>query len=169
MKTFLTLFLATAIASLTGCASAKDGLVLQPVGPVPSPAVAGNPDTGTLVVYSAYVVTADFNSRDPNRPEYSDYRIYSDHGKLLRKIHNDSGTIFQDPRRVSLPTGSYRVVARANGYGYVTVPVTIAAQRTTLLRLAGNWSASYQFNQSNAVRLPDGQIVGYRATTDQGQ
>jgi len=35
-----------------------------------------------LVVYSAYEVNADFNARDPRRPEYSDYRIFTADGNL---------------------------------------------------------------------------------------
>jgi len=164
MKRLVVLLMAGALWA--GCASPNNDPVLNTVGPVPS--IAGNDHsaTGTLVVYSAYEVNADFNSRDPNRPEYSDYRIFSDDGKLLEKVHNDSGTIFQDPRRVTLPTGSYRVFARANGFGYVTIPVTISSEQTTMVRLEGNWSASYRFNDTNAVRLPDGQVVGYRATSD---
>jgi hypothetical protein len=151
---------------LAGCASPNNGPVLNTVGPAPSSAGNDHSTTGILVVYSAYEVNADFNSLDPTRPEYSDYRIYSNDGKLLQRVHNDSGTIFQDPRRVTLPAGLYRVVARANGFGHVTIPVTIATHQTTMIRLEGNWSASYQFNDANAVRLPDGQVVGYRAMSD---
>ncbi|MGO8765001.1 MAG: hypothetical protein ACLQSR_07690 [Limisphaerales bacterium] len=160
----MTMLLVAAGALLSGCASSNHGLALDTVGPAPSPIVNANSATGSLVVYSAYEVNADFNSRDPDRPQYSDYRIYSADGKLLRKVHNDSGTIFQDPLRVTLPVGSYRVFARANGFGFVTIPVTVEAKQMTIVRLTGNWSGSYQFNQTNAVRLPDGQIVGYRAT-----
>jgi hypothetical protein len=152
-----------AAAFLTGCVSAKNGLVLDAVGPIPSSVTVAHSATGTLVVYSAYEVNADFNSRDPERPEYSDYRVYSNDGKLLQRVHNDSGTIFQDPRRVTLPVGTYRVIARANGFGYVMIPVNIGPQQTTMVRLAGNWNASYQFNDANAVRLPDGQIVGWKS------
>jgi hypothetical protein len=167
MKTIISMLLVTAGALLSGCASSKDGLPLGTVGPAPLPVLNANSTTGTLVVYSAYEVNADFNSRDVDRPEYSDYRIYSADGKLLQKVHNDSGTIFQDPRRVALPVGNYQVVAQANiGFGHVTIPVSVEANRTTMLRLSGNWSGGYQFNQTNAVRLPDGQIVGYRATVD---
>ena len=151
---------------LAGCASPNNGSVLNTVGPAPYSTGNDQSATGTLVVYSAYEVNADFNSRDPNRPEYSDYRIYSNDGKLVERVHNNSDTIFQDPRRVTLPAGSYRVVASANGFGHVTVPVTIATRQTTMVRLEGNWSASYQFNDTNAVRLPDRQIVGYRAAVD---
>ena len=163
MKTILTLMAIVAGVVLTSCASAKDGLTLATVGPVPARAGGGSTGSGTLVVYSAYEVSADFNSRDPNRPEYSDYRIYAADGRFLRKVRNDSGTIFQDPRRVVLPAGRYRVLARANGYGFITIPVKVEAGRMTVVRLTGRWSASDTFNQNNAVRLPDGWVAGYRA------
>jgi hypothetical protein len=149
---------------LSGCVSG--GLALDTVGPVPAQTAAVNPDEGTLMVYSAYDANADFNSRDPYRPEYSDYKICTSDGKLLRRVHNDSGTILQDPASVELPAGKYRVIARANGYGYVTVPIFVEAQQTTILHLEGGgaWSDKSMFNQTNTVRLPDGQIVGWRAS-----
>lgn len=94
------------------------------------------PDSGTLVVYSAYQATPDFNQRDPYRPAYSDYKILAADGKLWRRVHNDSGTILQDPAQVELPAGTYQVVARKNGGGWVTLPVTIEAGRNTVVRLA---------------------------------
>ncbi len=152
-------------ALLSGCATEKNGLALDTVGPPLSQPTAANSTNGTLVVYSAYEVNADFNRRDPYRPEYSDYRIFSTDGKLLRKIHNNSGTILQDPVPVELPAGKYRVIARANGYGYVTVPVIVEAQQSTILHLegGGSWPDESVFNQTNAVRLPGGQVVGWRA------
>jgi len=61
---------------------------------------------------------------------------------------------------------TYRIVAAANGYGMVTVPVTIAAGQTTILHLQGGstWPNQAAFNQTNAVRLPDGGIVGWKST-----
>ncbi len=116
------------------------------------------------MVYSAYDVHAGYLNRDPRNPVHSDYKILAADGKLLRTVHNDSGTIFQDPARVDLPAGQYQVVARANGYGNVTVPVVIEAHRTTMLHLDGDaaWTPGAAFNQNNAVRLPDGQIVGWK-------
>jgi hypothetical protein len=165
MRTFLALSAMIAGAFLPGCATGKNGLVLDTVGPTPSE-IAGAPSTnGTLVVYSADEVNADFNSRDPYRPEYSDYKIYNADGKFLRRVHNDSGTILQGPVSVELPTGKYRIVARANGYGYITVPTVVGANQTTILHLEGGgaWPDTSAFNQTNAVRLPDGRIVGWRA------
>lgn len=153
---------------LSGCATGKSGLVLDTVGPVPAQATLRYSTPGTLVVYSDYDANADFNRRDPYRPEYSDYTIYTADGRLSQRVHNDSGTIRQNPVSVKLAAGKYRVVARANGYGSVTVPVIIAAQQTTILHLEGGaaWPDKSVFNQTNAVRLPDGRIVGWRAAPD---
>ena len=86
-------------------------------------------------------------------------------GKFLQAVHNDSGTMLQEAVPVELPPGKYRVVASANGYGHVTIPVVIKAGQTTMLHLegGGSWPNESAFNQTNAVRLPDGQIIGWRA------
>ncbi|HEV2436822.1 MAG TPA: hypothetical protein VG077_12550 [Verrucomicrobiae bacterium] len=153
---------------LLGCTTGRSGLALDAVGPSPAQTAPARSTTGTLVVYSAYDVNADFNSRDPYRPEYSGYKIFTATGKLWQRVHNDTGTLLQGPASVVLPTGKYRVVARANGYGRVTVPIIIEAKRTTVLRLDGGgaWRHKLAFNQTNAVRLPDGRIVGWRATSN---
>jgi len=140
MKTFLTSNIIAAGVLLAGCATDKSGIALDAVGPVPAQSAAVSSTSGTLVVYSAYEVNADFNSRDPYRPEYSDYRIFTADGKLLQRVHNNSGTILQDPASVELPAGKYHVIARANGYGYVTVPVIVEAQQSTILHLEGGGS-----------------------------
>jgi len=64
-----------------------------------------------------------------------------------------------------LPAGTYRVVARANGYGIVTVPVVIEKNQVTTVHLegGGSWENEVARSQSDAVRLPDGRIVGWRA------
>jgi hypothetical protein len=152
---------------VTGCASNRNHLTLDTVGPS-GQLTGADAATGTLVVYSAFKRNADFDSRDPYRQEYSDYKILTDNGHLLHKVHNNSGTIFQDVVSVSLSPGKYQVEARANGYGFVTVPVVVEAQHSTVLHLEGGspWPDTSAFNQSNTVRLPDGQIVGYRAASN---
>ena len=148
---------------LAGCATARNEVVLDCVGPQPA-AASANSTSGTLLVYSAYRVGADFDSRDARRPEYSDYRILSADGQLLQAVHNNSGTVLQDAVPVTLAPGQYRVRARANGYGYVIVPVVIEAGRKTVLHLDGDSQSDMAgLNQANAVRLPDGQLVGARA------
>ena len=151
---------------LAGCTTFHNGMVLEGVGPGPASTVNATAADGTLMVFSAYDVNADFNSRDAHRPVYSDYRILTADGKLQQRVHNDSGTMLQRPMGVELPPGQYRIVAAANGYGMVTVPVTIAAGQTTILHLQGGstWPNQAAFNQTNAVRLPDGGIVGWKST-----
>jgi len=150
---------------LSGCATSKNGTVLDRVGPAPASPPFSADAPGTLLVYSAYEVNADFNSRDPHRPHYSNYRILSTDGNLLQRVHNNSGTLLQRPTEVNLPPGTYSIVARANGYGTVTVPVLIAPGQETILHLEGGakWPNPKAFNPANDVRLPDGDIVGWKS------
>ena len=154
-----------ACALLAGCAGMNSGLVLDTAGPMPAPSAAAGSGPGTLIVYSAGKVNADFNSRDPNRREYSDYKILNADEKLIRHVHNVTDDIFQGPVSVELPPGKYFVVARSNGYGVVIIPVIIASQRQSILHLDGKdaWPDESLFNQTNAVRLPDGEIVGWKS------
>jgi hypothetical protein len=169
MKTHFTLTPILAVALLSGCTTGKNGLALDTVGPPPFQPLATSSTltNGTLVIYSAFRRNADFNALDPYRPEYSDYKIFATDGKLLQRVHNNSGTILQDPVSVELSPGKYDVFARANGYGFVTVPVQLAAQQNTILHLEGDgfWPNVSVFNQTNAVRLPDGQLIGWRVAT----
>jgi hypothetical protein len=167
MKALLMLNIVAAGILVAGCVSDNENKVaLDTVGPAPVQTPAISPSTnGTLAVYSAFRRTSDFDIRDPYRPEYSDYRIYNADGEFLRNIHNDSGTFLQDPASVSLAPGRYRVVARANGFGFITVPILIEAGQSTVLHLEGGdpGGDAPGFSQTNAVRLPDGQIVGWRS------
>ena len=166
--TFISLTIFTGLL-LAGCSTAPtaNGLMLDAVGPAqsPPPTTRATDTTGSLVVYSAYRRNADFNARDPYRPEYSDYEIFSSEGAFQQRIHNNSDTILQSVVPVALPAGQYKVKVRANGYGYVIVPVVIVPGQTTTLHLEGdgNWPNPSIFNQTNAVRLPDGIIVGWKA------
>ena len=150
---------------LAGCATSHNGMVLDSVGPAPTSTVNPAVPDGSLLVYSAYEVNADFSSRDTRRPEYSAYRILSTDGRLQQVVHNNTDTMLQRPKQVALPAGNYRVVAEANGYGVVTVPITIAAGEMTFVHLQGGvaWPDHPAFDQSNAVRLPDGEVVGWKS------
>jgi len=165
MKTLFILLPAIAGMILSGCASGGNGMVLDTVGPQAPLPTAANSTNGALVVYSAYEVGAEFNSRNESGQTHSDYAILTSDGKLIQKVHNDTGTMLQGPVTVSLAPGRYQVSAQANGYGYVTIPIVIESQQTTVIHLEGGdaWSNESAFNQTNAVRLPDGQVVGWRA------
>jgi hypothetical protein len=117
-----------------------------------------------LVVFSAYDQGAHFNDL-PYRRVHSDYSIFTRDGKLLKTVHNDNGSAVGGPKEVLLPAGWYQVIARANGYGAVTVPIVIGTNQTTMVHLEGGdpWGRTAPSEQANPVRLPDGEIVGWRA------
>ncbi|HEY4415273.1 MAG TPA: hypothetical protein VGO57_06240 [Verrucomicrobiae bacterium] len=149
---------------LTGCATGQRDLTLDPIGPAASQPSVASAD-GMLTVFSGFKVNANFNNPDPNRREYSNYKVYGNDGTLLQLVQNNSNGAPNSPATVSLAPGKYRIVARANGYGIVTVPVTIVAGKPTVIHLEGGyaWPNESAFNQMNAVRLPDGAIAGWRS------
>jgi hypothetical protein len=162
MKPYHALALFFGIVFLAGCASFQNGLILDAVGPAPNGnSVPGA--NGMLVVYSAFDQHAHFNG-SLYRRYHTDYKILSEDGKLLEAVHNDVGGVTQEPRRIELQSGWYRIVARANGYGWITVPVLIVAHRVTTVHLEGGiqWPIDDAL-ASNSVRFPDGRIAGWRA------
>jgi hypothetical protein len=163
MKPFISASLLAVAALVAGCVSQQHGLVLDPIGP-PGPQSAGAGSNGTLVVFSAFDPHADFNDL-PYLRHYTDYKITCPDGKLVQTVHNDTGTLLERPKSVQLPVGAYHVVARANGYGIVTVPVIIQANQVTTVHLEGSpsWQNRSLMSQSNPVRLPGGEIAGWRA------
>jgi hypothetical protein len=142
-------------------------MVLEPVGPSPSPVAESNGE-GSLVVYTAYDVNFVSAGDYEHRRHYTNYKIFTADGKLLQNVHNDIGTTFKQAAHVTLPAGNYRVVANANGYGTVTVPVVIASNRQTVVHLEGgaSWPDMTADNQASAVHFPDGEIVGWRAPAE---
>jgi hypothetical protein len=150
-----------------GCASTRDSLVLAPVGPPPDMAAA-SASTGSLVVFSAFERNAPLPPGPDYRRRYSDYRILSADGQLVQTVSNDTGSAVGAPLEVKLAPGTYRVVAPANGYGVVTVPVVVVAARTTTVHLEGGLTRASDQAGDAAVRLPDGRVVGWRAQETAG-
>jgi hypothetical protein len=149
----------------SGCAFHQRNVVLDPIGPAPG-VVASAASPGTLVVFSAFTPEPDMHN-SPYRRRYSDYRVLSaDSTQQVQTVHNDRGVQIGGPQKVSLPAGEYCVEARANGYDDVTVPVLIRAAETTTVHLEGSvwWPRSSQIFTSNPVRLPGGEIAGWRAS-----
>ena len=149
---------------LVGCAVSPSPLVLEPVGPAPAPPVARMPQ-GTLIVYSAFDSGAPGTRDFRDVKIHTDYKIYAATGQLWRVVRNHPNFGESEPAHVVLPVGGYRVVAESNGSGVVTVPVAIAANQATIVHLegGGSWQNDANFNTGNAVRLPNGEIIGYRA------
>ncbi len=168
MKTLLvSASLALAVAVLSGCASPKPGLALAPIGPGPSNIQTGEPE-GRLVVFSAFEAGARFYTSHPYHRWYSDYRILRNDGQLLQTVRNDSGEIFDSPTQVKLPPGTYRIVAKANGHGDVTIPVVLVAGRTTIVHLEGGIRSPNGSSTagSEIVCFPGGQFVGWKAGSE---
>jgi len=164
-RTAAPLLLVLALAS--GCATRPRPLVLDPIGP-PPPAAVKTGTSGSLLVFSAFDPTPD-RLRSPYRRQYTDYTVLSADGqRAVQTVRNDNGSVAGGPRRVELPVGGYRVRARANGYGTVTVPVVIRPSQETAVHLEGSvwWPRSSAIFQSDPVRLPDGEIAGWRASAE---
>ena len=107
MKPFLCLFAALGLSA--GCATHDQHLVLEPVGPSAEPAPAAGTN-GSLVVYSAFDghLTA---ASDGDHQRHSDYRLLAAGEDRPRRIHNDSGTVWEGPVPVLLPPGVVEGVA----------------------------------------------------------
>jgi hypothetical protein len=88
------------------------------------------------MVYSAFDAHANFND-NPYSRHYTDYRILTEDGRPLRNVRNETHTLPGSPAEVELAPGTYRVVARANGRGVVTVPAVIKRDRVTTVHLEG--------------------------------
>jgi hypothetical protein len=168
MKILTILMGAATCVWLTGCASGSNQAGIETVGPKPLTGAVQAGDSGTLIVYSAFATDADFYNRNPYGRRYTDYKIMTADGRLYQKIHNNNDTLLQDAPPVNLPPGNYQVRAQSNGHGYVTVPVVIGSHQTTVLHLEGGgaWQKREALDDSNAVHLPGGEIIGYRSASN---
>lgn len=174
------LVIATALA---GCSATPDLFVRRPVGPAPGEA-AGAEGEGRLRVYSArYPGPLDFSVDAINAPSgawqnelfylpaHRNYLVQTSGGAPCRYVENATDGRDATPADVTLPAGRYLVLAPAEvGDGSavtVTVPVTIAAGRTTIVHLetdwhpAGNAQAGTEF-----VWGSDGRAVGWAERPD---
>ena len=153
-----------AVGLLAGCAGTRHALALGAIGPAPA-ITSGEGAEGSLQVFSAFDPTPDLQ-RTPYRRRHTAYRILAgkDH-HLVREVANDNGTSAGGPQRVDLPVGEYTVIARANSYGTVTVPVIIRPRQLTTVHLEGGvwWPKGLAIEDSDPVRLPGGEIAGWRA------
>jgi hypothetical protein len=87
---------------------------------------------GYLKVYSASDVVRDGDTR---YFPHSSYVIYTIDGRLFKNVKNHLSADDEIPELVSLPVGSYRVVARSEGNGYVQMLVVIKEDQQTILNL----------------------------------
>jgi hypothetical protein len=87
---------------------------------------------GYLKVYSASDVVRDGETR---YFPHTAYVIYTNDGKLLKNVENHRSADDEIPELVSLPVGSYTVVARSIRGRYIGMPVVIKEDQQTILHL----------------------------------
>lgn len=143
-----------------GCSTPTKQATLLPVGPPPPN--SGTPASqGCLVVYSAWSNFVDQGSTG----HHSRYVVSSDDGSWTREIINHVDRFDEGPIQLSLRPGAYHVRARSAHFGRLNVPVVIQPRQTTYVFLDGSaHSGSPGAQQATAVRLPDGEVVGWSAT-----
>ena len=93
---------------------------------------AGKLSQGALEVYSA---TDELNDGGTLYYAHSAYAIYTLDRKLFKNVENHISQSDEFPQIVSLPVGSYTVVARSEKDGYVSAPVMIRNGRRTIVDL----------------------------------
>jgi hypothetical protein len=149
-----------ALVAVVGCVAQTRTVLNQPVGPSRSQA-SRRTGEGELVVYTARELNDPVASRNPT---HSPYTIYGQDDHVLQRVDNRTGSFYQDPVPVSLPAGKYKIEARATNAGTVDVPVVIEEGRTTVVDLDGaTLPQDRPKSDDQWVRLPGGQIVGFRA------
>jgi hypothetical protein len=145
------------VAVVAGCATKP--VTLAPVGPRPGDRVAYT-STGHLRVYS------ETRAREIGDNTYyythTGYAIRDLSGKTVLYVRNHVGDMDEIPTLVTIPSGSYWVVAQSPRYGRVTVPVKIQDGRTTVVHLDDDWKSVSKSHSNELVYLPDGEAVGWR-------
>ena len=95
-------------------------------------AQVGELSHGALEVYSA---TDEFNDGGTLYYSHGAYAIYTLDGKLFKNVENHISRSNELPETVSLPVGSYTVIARSERDGYVNVLVMIRNGLRTIVDL----------------------------------
>jgi hypothetical protein len=111
--------------------------------------------TGDLIVYSA---TFTPTLEEGEYPAHTDYSVASTRDQPIERVSNRTGSFGKQPATVSLACGEYHVRAQYQRGGFITVPVTIVAGKTTILDLDGAPSSP---GASDPIRLPDGTVAGW--------
>jgi hypothetical protein len=137
-----------------------------------APSTAGEPNAaapsssssrnGELRVYSA---TYSQTLEQSEYPAHTNYTIATVDDHVIEHVTNATGTFNSRPARVSLPAGEYHVRAQYNSGRFVTVTVVIEPDKTTVVDLDGEEISRGRAAAREMVRLPDGQVVGWSATS----
>jgi hypothetical protein len=146
-----------ATIALVGCASPQQLTVTEPLGP-------GKLDEGTTGAVRVYTATETHADGDQTYYyPHTGYLVYNQEGKKVMFVPNHVGTMDEAPMTAYLPPGSYTIVAQAEGYGRVRIPLVVKSHRTTVIHLDRDWSPPKNAQTSELVRLPDGHPIGWRS------
>jgi hypothetical protein len=157
---FLTITSFTVYFGSSTSGQARDKSVLSP-GPVRPGGLDYRAELpqGYLKVYSA---TDKFDDGGVQYYAHSSYAIYTINGKLLKNVENHISRSDEIPEIVSLPVGSYTVIARSERDGYVRVSVVIKEGQRTILdldlgqrRLSSGYHTINRSNPSSPNVNPD--------------
>jgi hypothetical protein len=144
----------------SGCSSPSQLTTVERVGPAPRTNTSSE-SAGYLEVYSAWSNFVDQGST----AHHSRYIVKSDGGSMSKEVINHADRFDEGPIQLPLAPGAYHVSARSAHYGRVNVPVIIEPRRTTIVYLDGRaHPAEKAAEQASAVRLPNGEIVGWSST-----
>ncbi len=159
MKQIIFILAASAALLLAGCSTVP--VVLDPVGPPPPGATAPSRE-GRLKVYTATETHADGDNTFYY--PHTSYHVLTPDGKQFKWVQNHIGTMDELPTVVKLPAGNYKILAQAEGFGRVTVPVVIKSENLTEVNLE-TWGRKKVTipNPAAVVQLPNGYVVGWRS------
>jgi len=145
---------------LLGCATSAPRAVLDSAGvaPICSPAEG----RGGLVVYSA---TYPQTGGQSEYPAHTRYTILTTDGQVMEHVANNSGSFGAFPSTVELPCGHYDVRAQYGSGRFVVVPVAIRAGKLLILDLTREPLDLRVGATHEPIRLPNGQVVGWWATS----
>lgn len=136
-------------------------VVDQPIGPTPELGHHG-PPTGYLMVYSA--TEEKQNGENTYAYPHSSYEILTADGKHLQRVSNSLSINDEQPEKVELPPGTYKVKAWSENDGLVMSTIIIKGGQTTTVDLDSNNSGKGKYlGSAEAVKTPSGSVIGYKA------
>jgi hypothetical protein len=159
MKWLNSVFVLAAACATAGCASQRGLTVTGTVGPGGRTGLR----LGGLEVY-----TATERHRDGDNTYYyphSAYVICDTHGVRVKSVVNHIGVMDETPTFVSLPQGHYIVVAQADRYGQVRIPVVVRPGGATVVHLDRGWQPPPDAEATDIVRMPDGEPIGWSSAS----
>jgi hypothetical protein len=120
---------------------------------------------GTLQVLTRERTRSDDQNQagdgEPIWHQHTNYRIYTVHGNLVKRVENSAGHYADAAEPVMLPSGKYVVRAAAKDYPWIQVLVTIEPGQTTTVHLDDKWTPPANAPKEEVVTLPNGNAVGW--------